>query len=265
MTATIDINCDLGESFGNWRLGNDEALLGAISTANVACGFHGGDPVTMVRTVERALELGVAVGAHPGLPDLLGFGRRVIDISPDDAFAYVVYQVGALEAMLRSCGAEPHHVKPHGALYTMLNDRADLAAAVAEAIEAVMSSPMLYWPAGAEDGFLVQEARRRDFRVVLEFYPDLSYAPSGRIVVERHKQPIEAAVAVERVARFLQDGTALTPAGDAVHLSAESICVHGDGPTAGEIVAALRAYLEEHGWAVAAAGAQASTPREAGR
>ena len=259
MTQRIDVNCDLGESFGNWQMGDDEALLAGISTANVACGFHGGDPVTMVRTVERALELGVVVGAHPGLPDLLGFGRRVIEISPEDAYAYVVYQAGALDAILRARDAQLHHVKPHGALYTMLNDQEELAAAVADAVEAVMPAPALYWPAGAEDGALVQEAGRRGFRIVLEFYPDLVYTPAGRIVVERTKRPIGAELAVERLARFLQEGIAQTPDGEAVQLVAESICIHGDGPTAPQIVAAIREHLEASGCSIEAVGAHAHT------
>jgi len=243
VTRTIDINCDLGESFGNWRLGA------------VACGFHGGDPVTMLRTVERALELGVVVGAHPGLPDLLGFGRRVMDISPDDAYAYVLYQAGALAAMLRAHGASLHHVKPHGALYTMLNERADLATAVADAMAALMDEPMLYWPSGAEDAALVQEAQRRGYRVALEFYPDLRYTSERRIVVERRKSAVPAELAVERLRRFLEDGAAETIDGGLVNLEAESVCVHGDGPTAPEIVAAVRAHLDANGYGVTAAGA----------
>lgn len=250
MARTVDINCDLGESFGNWRMGNDEELLPRISTANVACGFHGGDPVTMVQTVARALELGVAVGAHPGLPDLLGFGRRELNISPEDAYAYVLYQGGALDAVLRAHGERLHHVKPHGILYTMLNEREDLAAAVANAIAALMESPTLYWPAGADDGALVREGRRRGFAIVLEFYPDLRYTAERRIIVERRKQPLEPAVAVERLARFLRDGTIETIEGDVIQLTAESICVHGDGPTAPQIVAALRKHLDDEGWTV---------------
>jgi UPF0271 protein len=251
---TIDINCDLGESFGNWRMGNDEELLPRITTANVACGFHAGDPVTMVQTVARAVQLGVAVGAHPGLPDLLGFGRRTMDISPEDAYAYVLYQAGALDALLRAHGERLHHVKPHGILYSMLNEREDLAKAVSDAVSAVMDAPLLYWPSGAEDGALVREARRRGFAVVLEFYPDLRYTSDRRLVIERRKVPLDPAVAVERLARFLRDETVETVDGDVVQLAAESICVHGDGPTAPEIVAALRRHLDAEGWAVEAAG-----------
>jgi UPF0271 protein len=256
MEKHIDINCDLGESFGNWRLGNDGELLAKISSANVACGFHGGDPVTMVRTVGQAIELGVAVGAHPGLPDLLGFGRRAMDISADDAYAYVMYQAGALDALVRSHGAELHHVKPHGALYAMLNEREDLAEAVVEAVAALMEAPRLYWPAGAEDGALVQAARRRRFDVVLEFYPDMSYAPSGRMVLERHKVSVDPAVAVGRLARFLGDGSVETVDGSIVRLEAESICIHGDGASAPEIASTLREHLDAQGWTLRAPGAE---------
>lgn len=234
-------------------MGNDVELLHSISTANVACGFHGGDPVTMVRTVEQAVELDVAVGAHPGLPDLLGFGRRAMDISPDDAHAYVLYQTGALMGTLQAHGAGLHHVKPHGALYSMLNERDDLAEAVADAIARVMETPIVYWPAGAEDGALIREALRRDFRVVFEFYPDLRYGANGRLIVERQKSPVDPRVAVERVARFLSDGTVETVDGGTIRVEADSVCVHGDGPTAPDIVTAVREYVEQHGCRVHAA------------
>lgn len=260
MTRVFDVNCDLGESYGNWSLGNDAELLPLITTANVACGFHGGDPVTMIETVKRACELGVAVGAHPGLPDLLGFGRRVMDISPRDAHAYVLYQGGALSAALREQGAELSHVKPHGALYSMLNDRADLAAAVADAAEALMSHPVLYWPSGIEEGALVAQARQRGFRVVLEVYVDLGYDERGRLVLERRKRPLEPAVAVERLDRFLTSGTVLATSGAALQLEAESLCVHGDGPTALGVAAAIREYLASTGWTLTAASGRPAAP-----
>jgi UPF0271 protein len=258
VNRVLDINCDLGESFGNWRLGDDTALLSRISTANVACGFHGGDPVTMLETVRDAVSLGVAVGAHPGLPDLLGFGRRVMDISPTDAFSYVLYQAGALTAALRASGTQLHHVKPHGALYSMLNEREELAVAVADAMEALMEVPMLYWPSGAQDGALVREAERRGFRIVLEVYVDLGYDDNGRLVLERRKQALDPAVGVQRLNRFLTDGTVPTITGGSFRLEAESLCVHGDGLTAPEVVAAIRAHLDTSGWAVQAVSADAA-------
>ena len=147
MRRQMDVNSDMGESFGNWVMGNDAALLPFVTTANVACGFHAGDPVTLVRTVRLAKQNGVVVGAHPGLPDLLGFGRRAMKISPEDAYAYVVYQVGALQATLAVEGMRLHHVKPHGAFYSVLKADEELADAVAEAIGQLSPEPMLYWPA----------------------------------------------------------------------------------------------------------------------
>src|SRR5437870_9469176 len=146
MRRQMDVNSGMGESFGNWVMGNDAALFPFVTTANVACGFHAGDPVTLVRTVRLAKRNGVVVGAHPGLPDLLGFGRRAMDISPEDAHAYVLYQAGALDGILRARSGRLHHVKPHGVLYAMLNERDDLAEAVADAISALMAAPTLYWP-----------------------------------------------------------------------------------------------------------------------
>jgi UPF0271 protein len=258
MTPVLDVNCDMGESYGNWALGRDEELLPLVSSANVACGFHGGDPVTMVRTVAQAVELGVAVGAHPGLPDLLGFGRRVMALSRDDAYAYVVYQSGALAAVLSAHGGALHHVKPHGALYAMLNDHEDLALGVCDAIEVLMDEPCLYWPAGSEDGALLREADRRGFDVVKEVYVDLSYDGFGRLVLERRKAPLPGSTAVERLERFLAEGTVATADGGTLPLEARSLCVHGDGPSALEIVAAVKAHLDARGWAIRAPAREAA-------
>lgn len=247
MTVALDVNCDLGESFGNWKLGADELLLPRITTASVACGYHGGDPVTMRETVALAAHHGVAVGAHPGLPDLLGFGRRVMEVSPADLHAYLVYQCGALEAFLRSHGMALNHVKPHGALYPMLNAREDLAAATIEALREVMEEPVLYWPAGSEDRALLRSARAGGVTVVREFYPDSRYRADGETVVERHREPLDLD-SVERAARrFLTSGEVLTLDGNSMQLEAESICVHGDGPSAVEIIDGVIAILDESG------------------
>ena len=188
-----------------------------------------------------------------------------MSISPDDAYAYVLYQSGALAAMLRAHGSSLHHVKPHGALYTMLNEHGELASAVADAMAALMDEPMLYWPSGAEDAALVQEARRRDYRVVREFYPDLTYTSEGRIVVERQKAAVLPELAVERLRRFLEDGVAEATDGSRVELEAESICVHGDGPTAAEIVAAVRSHFDAEGYDVRAAGIPSTAQEHAHR
>jgi UPF0271 protein len=244
---SMDINCDLGESFGNWKLGADEELLPRITTASLACGFHGGDPVTMRRAVEAAVEHGVAVGSHPGLPDLLGFGRRVMAVSPEDLHAYVVYQSGALEAFLRPHGLALNHVKPHGALYPMLNRDEELAAAVVDAMFEVMDRPVLYWPAGSEDRALLRVARDRGVRVIREFYPDSRYGSDGETVVERRREPVTPDTAETALRRFLGRGEVVTIDGPAIAMAAESVCVHGDGPAAVGIVDRVVAVLEELG------------------
>ena len=242
---SMDINCDLGESFGNWKLGADDELLPRITTASLACGFHGGDPLTMRRAVEAAVEHGVAVGSHPGLPDLLGFGRRVMAVSPDDLHAYLVYQSGALEAFLRPHGRALNHVKPHGALYPMLNRDEALAAAAVDAMFEVMERPALYWPAGSEDRALLRVARDRGVRVIREFYPDSRYGADGETVVERHREPMSPDAAEAAVRRLLDRGEVEAIDGTVIPLAAESICVHGDGPTAVAIVDRVIAVLDE--------------------
>ncbi|HSI79134.1 MAG TPA: 5-oxoprolinase subunit PxpA [Solirubrobacterales bacterium] len=244
---TMDVNCDLGESFGNWRLGADQELLPRITTASLACGFHGGDPVTMRRTARAAVDHGVAVGSHPGLPDLLGFGRRAMAVSPEDLHAYIVYQSGALEAFLRPHGRALNHVKPHGALYPMLNRDEELAVATVDAMYEVMERPVLYWPAGSEERALLRISRARGVRIVREFYPDSRYGPDGETVVERERGPVTADAAEEALRRFLESGEVETTGGGPISLEAESVCVHGDGPMAAAIVARVIEVLEELG------------------
>jgi UPF0271 protein len=244
---SMDINCDLGESFGNWKLGADDALLARITTASLACGFHGGDPLTMRRTVAAAVEHDVAVGSHPGLPDLLGFGRRVMAVSPEDLHAYVVYQSGALEAFLRPHARSLNHVKPHGALYPMLNRHDDLAEAVVNAMFEVMEAPALYWPAGSEDRSLPRIARDRGVQLIREFYPDSRYGSDGETVVEREREPVTPAAAETALRRFLERGEVETIDGGVIPLAAESVCVHGDSPNAVGIVDRVVAVLDELG------------------
>jgi UPF0271 protein len=262
---TMDINADLGESFGNWRLGNDEQLIPEITTANVACGFHGGDPVTMVRTVALAQEHGVAVGAHPGLPDLLGFGRRVLSVSPEDLHAYVLYQVGSLQGVLAARGMSLHHVKPHGALYAMLRTSEELSEAVLEAITAVGPEPLIYWPAPLDGQAFVGAARRAGVHVVGEIYVDLDYAEDGALVLQRTKGPTGLDRAIARLRRFLEQGTVDTVGGGSVPLEAESLCIHGDGPNAVELVRTLRGVLGDLDVAIRTAGAPAARGTVRGR
>jgi UPF0271 protein len=246
MKRQMDVNSDMGESFGNWVMGNDAALLPLVTTANVACGFHAGDPVTLLRTVRLAKENGVVVGAHPGLPDLLGFGRRAMKISPEDAYAYVVYQVGALQAALAVHGMRLHHVKPHGAFYSVLKTDDELADAVAEAIASLSPEPLLYWPAPT-DSALPRAARKRGIRVVGEIYVDLEYAPDGTLIIQRTKHETDVSRVTAQVRRYVGTGEVLAQDGTALPLDAESICVHGDGPNAIEVARAVRRALEETG------------------
>ena len=246
MIESMDINCDMGESFGNWVMGDDEGMMPHITTANVACGFHASDPLTMLDTVKRAKQYGVAVGAHPGLPDLLGFGRRHMAITPADAYSYVVYQVGALEAALRVNEMSLHHVKPHGAFYSVLRTEEALADAVADAIAELSDKPMLYWPAPT-DAALPSAAKARGVRVVGEIYPDLTYAPDGALILQRAKHETDLEFAAAQVKRYVENGRVEAVDGSTLALDAESICVHGDGPNGVQVVEAVGAALKGMG------------------
>jgi UPF0271 protein len=250
---SIDINCDCGESFGNWSLGRDAEIVPYVTTANVACGFHAGDPMTMLRTIELARQGGTTVGAHPGLPDLLGFGRRRMAISPEEAYAYVLYQAGALKGLLAAHGMPLHHVKPHGALYLMLNEEQALAEAVVRAILAVCPEPRLYWPAPVDGLALPEAARRAGIEVIPEVYFDLEYDERGQLVLQRKKTPVDLDRARERVREFLRTGRVTTAAGGKLEVAARSICIHGDGPNAPELLAAIRQVIAEEGCRLAAA------------
>jgi 5-oxoprolinase (ATP-hydrolysing) subunit A len=256
---TIDINCDCGESFGNWALGADDALLPIITTANVACGFHGGDPLVMQRTVATAAKHNVSVGAHPGLPDLAGFGRRKMDITPDEAYALVVYQVGALKAFLEAGGMKLHHVKPHGALYVMLHDQEEVAAAVARAIVDTCPNPMLYWPAPVELHALPRAAKKLGIDVVGEVYFDLLYDDQARLIVERKKTAKDPADVAARVRRFVREGVVATVTGKVIPIEARTVCIHGDGPNSLEIAETVISVLREEGVSIAAAHAASRT------
>lgn len=245
--TSIDINCDCGESFGNWPMGADDAIIPLITTANVACGFHGGDPMVMRKTVALAKQNGVVVGAHPGLPDLVGFGRRRMDVSPDEAYAMVVYQAGALKGFLEAEGMTFHHVKPHGALYMMLNEQGDVAAAVAEAIRDTCPAPLLYWPAPVEMHALPRAARKLGIDVVGEVYFDLAYSDEAKLVVERKKTAKDLGDVARRLRRYLNEGVVEAQSGKAIPLTAETICVHGDGPNSVEIARTIRTVLAEEG------------------
>jgi UPF0271 protein len=223
-------------------MGSDEEIMPHITTANVACGFHGGDPLTMQTTVALAARHGVAVGAHPGFPDLLGFGRRWMDLTPEDAAAYVTYQAGALRGFLDAAGMPLHHIKLHGAFFTFIRDEEAMAEPVAKAIAAFGDDVLLYWPAPADGVPFCDAVRSEGIEIVEEIYPDLTYAPDGKLVVERHKQAADLDFAAAQVTQYLKEGTVTANDGSSVALpGARSACVHGDAANAVAVAQAVGA------------------------
>lgn len=252
MIKTLDINCDMGESFGNWTMGDDERVMGLITTANVACGFHAGDPVTLAKTVALAKQHNVAVGAHPGLPDLLGFGRRVMPLTTEESYAYVMYQAGAVKAFVEAQGLKLNHIKPHGAMFHVMRDEA-LANAALDALTDIDPSIAVYWigPFGREP--LTRLAAERGLTVVNEYYPDLDYSADGSLIVERKKAHIEPSAIYDRVSQVLKDKEYTNGKGDTIPMEVQSICIHGDGPNAVDVLHASRKAAEDAGVKIACA------------
>ena len=252
MSTAIDLNCDMGESYGAWHMGNDDAVLQFVSSANVACGFHGGDPSTMRQTVAAALARQVAVGAHPSLPDLVGFGRRVIQITPQEAYDMVVYQVGALAAVAATQGARLHHVKAHGALYNMAAKDAALAQAICRAVRDVDASLVLYGLAGSQ---LIRAAHDLGLRAAQEVFADRSYQDDGSLTPRSQPgamiEKVETAVA--QVLRMVREGVVRAVSGRDVPVQADTLCIHGDQPHALVFAQALSNALRQAGIAVRAA------------
>ena len=242
----IDLNSDIGESFGAWSMGADEAVLDHVSSANVACGFHAGDPRVMQHTVAAAVARGVAIGAHPSLPDLQGFGRREMRIPPAEVHALVIYQVGALAAFARAAGARLVHVKPHGALYNMAARDAMLADAIARAVADLDASLVLVGLAGSE---LPAAGARLGLRVAHEAFADRRYEADGRLTPRSEPgaviDDIDAAIA--QALAIATRGQAIARTGETVRIAADTLCVHGDRPDAGEFARRLRAALAEAG------------------
>lgn len=251
MTLSIDLNCDLGEGFGHWRAAADAPLLDLVSSANIACGFHAGDPCIMQRTVAEARARGVALGAHPGLPDLQGFGRRVMAVSPAEAYALTLYQVGALAAFATAAGARLHHVKPHGALYNMAAADLALARAIAAAVRDADARLLLYGLAGSA---LLQAGREAGLGVVSEAFADRGYRPDGSLMPRGepgavHETPQQALAQVEQL---LATGRVPCPGGGEAPVVADTLCVHGDSAQALALLRLLRARLDGLGVRVCA-------------
>lgn len=247
----IDLNCDMGESFGAYRLGRDEEVLPYVTSVNIACGFHAGDPSVMRRTVRKALEAGVSIGAHPGLPDLAGFGRRAMEVTPAEVYDMVSYQMGALEGILRQEGGRLSHVKPHGALYNMAAVSAPLADAIAAAIRGLDSSLILYGLSGSE---LVRAGRNVSLQVAEEIFADRTYQNDGTLTPRNHPDSLitEAGLAVSQVLRMVKEGKVTTSGNQDIRIQADTVCIHGDGVTAPEFAHSLRAGLEQEGITVQA-------------
>lgn len=246
MPFVVDLNCDMGESFGAYAMGNDEAILETITSANIACGFHAGDPTTMRRTVRMALEKNVGIGVHPGLPDLAGFGRRELAISVEEAFNLVVYQIGALSAFVKAEGGRLQHVKPHGALYNMASVNRGLADAIAEAVYKVDPELILFGLAGSE---LVKAGERIGLKVAHEVFADRTYQVDGTLTSRREANALitDHEVAVRQIVKMVKEGKVRATDGTDVSISADTICIHGDGKTAVEFARVIPVALLEEG------------------
>jgi UPF0271 protein len=246
MATKVDLNADMGESYGRWTLGDDAALMPHLTSANLACGFHGGDPHVMRRTVALALEHGVGIGAHVAFPDLIGFGRRRLAATPEEVEDYIVYQAGAVRAFAEAAGGRLQHVKPHGALYTSIVDSPELARAAASAVAALGPDVILLMPPS-----VAAAAAEAGVPFVPEGYVDLDYDAAGKLVLERAKQVRDPQEMGEKAVRLVRERRVRTIDGGDLELEVESICVHGDAPNAPEIALAIRAALEAAGSEIA--------------
>lgn len=245
-TRTVDLNADLGESFGAWQLGDDEAMLDIITSANVACGFHAGDAATLARTCRLAAERGVRIGAQVSYRDLAGFGRRFIDVEPEDLTADVMYQIGALGALAAAAGSTVSYVKPHGALYNSVVTHEEQARAVIAAVHAVNPAlPVL----GLAGSALFEAAAERGVHTVAEAFADRSYRPDGQLVSRREHNAVlhEPDEIAERVLSMVTEGRVKAVDGSTIAISVESVCVHGDSPGAVQIATAVRERLTAEG------------------
>lgn len=245
----VDLNADAGESFGPWRMGNDEHLFPYLTSVNLACGFHAGDPLTMKNAVWLAAEAGVRAGAHPGFPDLTGFGRRDMTLHSDELHATVLYQLGALSAFLKAEGLEMHHVKPHGALYLRMSRDRETALHVARAVRDFDATLPLVVLAGPGGQVMREAAREYEIRTVNEAFPDRAYLASGQLAPRSLegasiRDPQQAA---ERAVRMILNSEIEVLDGGTIWVEAQTLCIHGDNPEAPEIALAVREALEAAG------------------
>lgn len=244
--AQVDLNCDMGESFGAYQMGTDLQIMPLVSSANIACGFHAGDPGVMHKTLAAAVAQGVAIGAHPGLPDLVGFGRRTMQITPQEAYDMVVYQVGALAGFAKAAGVSLHHVKPHGALYNMAAKDRTLADAIARAVRDIDASLVLYGLAGSE---LIRAGEAAGLKVASEVFADRSYQADGSLTPRSQPNALLESdeEAVQQVLTMVTEKRVKAVTGEWVALEADTICIHGDGAHALSFANKVKAALQQAG------------------
>ena len=247
--TTIDLNCDMGESFGAFKIGMDQDVIRHITSANIACGWHAGDPLVMNQTVKLAVENDVGIGAHPGYPDLLGFGRRNFDCTPDEIRQYVVYQIGALAAFCRANNTVLRHVKPHGALYLTAVEKEEVARSVAEAIMSVDPQLIFVALAGAKGRLMTRIGEEVGLKVAYEAFPDRAYTAEGTLVSRRQPGAVikDPQVVSERALRMAKDGEVIAVDGTRLAMNVQTLCVHGDNPSAVQLVSTIRKRLHSEG------------------
>ena len=243
MGNLIDLNCDMGESFGIYKIGNDQEMMKHVTSISVGCGFHAGDPHVMRETVSLAKKYGVAVGAHPGYPDLIGFGRRKMEISRQEATDYILYQVGALKAFCEAAEIQLQHIKPHGEFYQMLWKNEDLTKGVLEAIQAFKPQPIFL---ALYNTMPFEMAESMGIRVIGELYGDLDYLPDGTTTIKKVHGKVDIQETVAKVVRMVLEGKVRTTDGGEIEVKGSSICLHGDNPHSPEIVQAIRKQFEKN-------------------
>ena len=242
----IDLNSDLGESYGAWRMGDDAAMLAVVSSANIACGFHAGDPAGIYKTVKAAADRGVVIGAHVSYPDRVGFGRRDMDVTSEELIADVIYQIGALKGLAAAAGTTVRYVKPHGALYNRIANDPKQGQAVIDAIQAIDPALVLMGLANAP---ILDLAAKAGIKVVAEAFADRAYTPKGELVSRREAGAVlhDAQEIADRMVQLARSGTLQAIDGSVIKIEAQSICVHGDSPGAVTIAETIRKRFEAEG------------------
>ena len=249
----VDLNCDLGESFGNYKIGNDENIIPVITSANIACGFHAGDAQVMNNTVKLAHENNIGIGAHPGLPDLQGFGRRNMDLSPQEIYDTVIYQLGAISGFCAIHNAKLNHVKPHGALYQMGARDEEIAHAIAQAVHDFDASLIFV---GLSNTLLISKAKELGLQTASEVFADSRYEANGQLVSRKETNALitDTEEAISQVISMVKDQQVIAKNGEKIAIQADTICVHGDGAHAFEFVSQIRERFSKEGISISTLG-----------